>query len=74
MSLDKAIASGKEKRKPYRGSARFDHSCRNHGSCGWCLGNRTHQAKRSVPADLYEQLRQSLQDAIEGYERPCASD
>ena len=24
MALDKAIAAGKEKRKPYRGSARFD--------------------------------------------------
>jgi len=41
MSLEKAIAHGKEKRKPYRGSKRFDCSCRNHGSCGYCLGNRT---------------------------------
>jgi len=41
MSLEKAIAHGKEKRKPYRGSKRFDCSCRNHGSCGYCLSNRT---------------------------------
>jgi hypothetical protein len=67
MSLDKAIAHGKEKRKPYRGSKRIDHSCRNHGSCGYCLGNRTHQGKRNVPADLFEQLREALQDAIDGY-------
>lgn len=39
--LDKAIEHGKEKRKPYRHSARFDRSCRNHGGCAWCEGNRT---------------------------------
>lgn len=40
--LDKAIEHGKEKRKPYRRSKRFDRSCRNHGSCGYCEGSRTH--------------------------------
>ena len=39
--LDKAIQHNKEKRKPYRGSKRFDHTCRNHGSCSYCEGNRT---------------------------------
>lgn len=38
--LDKAIASGKEKRKPYRGAKAIDRSCRNHGGCVWCEGNR----------------------------------
>jgi hypothetical protein len=33
MSLDKAIKTGKEHRKPYRGSKAFDRSCRNHGDC-----------------------------------------
>jgi len=37
----KAIASGKEHRKPYRGSKAKDWSCKNHGSCGWCVDNRT---------------------------------
>lgn len=49
MALDKAIKSGKEKRKPYRGSARFDKSCR-HGSkdpCPVCQGNRTFKNKRN---------------------------
>jgi len=41
MSLEKAIASGKEKRKPYRGSKAFDCSCRNHGSFGYCKSTRT---------------------------------
>lgn len=42
MSLDKAIASGKERRKPYRGSKAFDRSCRHGGSCPYCRGNRTY--------------------------------
>jgi hypothetical protein len=41
MSLEKAIIHKKEHRKPYRGSKRFDCSCRNHGSCGYCESNRT---------------------------------
>jgi len=38
--LDKAIEHKKEKRKPYRGSKRIDHTCRNHGSCSYCESNR----------------------------------
>lgn len=40
MSLDKAIAHGKEKRKPYRGAKAIDYSCRNHGSCEACRVRR----------------------------------
>lgn len=47
MSLDKAIRHGKEKRKPYRGSKAVDRTCRNHGSCRWCTGNRLHKHKRT---------------------------
>lgn len=43
MSLDKAIAHGKEKRKPYYGPKAIDPSCRNHGSCLWCRENRKHK-------------------------------
>ena len=46
MSLSKAIKSGKEhrveygtKNQPYYKA--IDPSCRNHGSCPWCLDNRT---------------------------------
>ena len=42
MSLNKAIKHGKERRKPYRGSKVFDHSCRNHGACGYCRSTRTY--------------------------------
>jgi hypothetical protein len=45
MSLDKAIEHGKEHRKPYYRSARFDRTCRpgTHwkNKCPYCLGNRT---------------------------------
>lgn len=47
MSLDKGIEHGKEHRKPYRGSKAFDHTCRNHGSCDWCRGNRQYKFKKS---------------------------
>lgn len=43
MSMDKAIASGKEHRKAYRGAKAIDAACRNHGSCEWCKGNRLHK-------------------------------
>lgn len=46
MSLDKAIAHGKERRKPYRGSARFDGSCRHGGSCPYCKNNRLMPGRR----------------------------
>jgi len=49
MSLDKSIKSGKDKRKEFRGSARFDKSCR-HGSknaCPYCEGNRTFRNRRN---------------------------
>jgi len=49
MSLAKAIAYKKEHRKPYRGAKVFDHTCRNHGSCSWCEGNRTHSNKKREP-------------------------
>lgn len=48
MALDKAIKSGKEHRKEYRGSKAFDHTCRNHGSCGWCMENRTYKNRKRL--------------------------
>lgn len=40
MTLAKSIAHGKDHRAEYRGSKRFDKSCRNHGSCPACEGTR----------------------------------
>ena len=46
MGLEKAIEHGREHRKHYRGSKRFDLSCRNHNGCPWCEGNRMHNSKK----------------------------
>ncbi|NBH15609.1 hypothetical protein D3Z36_15965 [Lachnospiraceae bacterium] len=52
MSLDKSITHGKERRKPYRGAKAIDRTCRNHGGCEWCRGNRTHKNdKRELRAN-----------------------
>lgn len=48
MALDKAICSGKEHRKPYRGSKRIDRTCRNHGSCDFCKSNRLYQTLKAM--------------------------
>jgi len=34
------------RKAPYQNSRRFDSSCRNHGSCPWCAGNRQHKYDR----------------------------
>jgi len=49
MSMERSINSGKDRRKPYRGSESVDSSCRNHGSCPWCKGNRKHKNIRRSP-------------------------
>lgn len=46
MGLEKAIKSGKEKRKEYNGSKSWDRTCRNHGSCGRCKKDRIHKYKK----------------------------
>lgn len=40
MGLEKAIKSGKEYRKEYRGGKAIDSTCRNHGGCPACYSNR----------------------------------
>lgn len=50
MSLHKAIKSGKEKRVEYGTKGQpycksIDPTCRNHGGCPWCEGNRLNKQK-----------------------------
>jgi hypothetical protein len=52
MSLDKAIEFGKEHRKPFRRSKAFDRTCRNHGSCPYCRGNRQHAHRKRLAAAM----------------------
>lgn len=47
MSFERAIEHGKEKRKQYRNSKRFDASCRNHGGCPACESNRKPKPKHN---------------------------
>lgn len=55
MALDKAIISGKEHRKPYKGAKSVDSTCRNHGSCSYCKGNRLYKyRKQTEKADCLE--------------------
>ena len=37
------------KRKPKTGSKSVDRSCRNNGTCTYCLNNRTHKHKKKEP-------------------------
>jgi ubiquitin len=46
MSFDRPYPNRKDKRKPYRGSAQHDRTCRNHGSCPYCKSNRQHANKK----------------------------
>lgn len=57
MSLDKAISSGKEHRKPYRGAKACDKTCRNHGSDDWAKSNRLNRSNR-----LIEKSNQELKE------------
>lgn len=54
MSLNKSITQGKEHRKPYRGAKAIDRTCRNHGGCEWCKGNRTHKNDKRKLRQLQE--------------------
>ena len=53
--LDKAIASGKERRKPYRGAKAIDRSCRNHGGCVWCEWNRLYKYHAELARMKFEE-------------------
>jgi hypothetical protein len=51
MAFNKAIQHGKERRRPYQGSAAVDASCRHGGSCPRCRRGRQHRnAKRLLAA------------------------
>lgn len=43
MGMEKEIEHKKEHRKPYRGAKAVERTCRNHGGCKWCKGNRMYK-------------------------------
>jgi len=64
MSLDKAIEHGKEHRKPYyRYCEQIDPSCKNHGGCPWCEGNRKYKnlkREQKAMAQLEELMKKNV--------------
>ena len=56
MPLEKAIQYGKEHRKPYYDSRRFDYTCRNNGKCSYCVRNRTFANRRKEHCAREESL------------------
>lgn len=64
MSLNKAIEHGKEHRRQYTGSKAIDKTCRNHGSCEWCIENRTYKSLK-----LKEKFKLDLQEWENGDEQ-----
>ena len=58
MGLKKAIEHHKEKRKPYYGAKAVDPTCRNHGGCEWCKGNRLYRSKR-IDRETRDMIKES---------------
>lgn len=58
MGLEKAIAAGKEHRRPYCRNKETDPMCRNHGGCEYCLKGRTYRTQKEM-----EKIRFSRRDA-----------
>lgn len=47
----------RSRKQPYRKSRRFDKTCRCHGSCSYCQGNRLIQQAREE-LRIRQQLRE----------------
>lgn len=58
--MDKAIEHGKEKRKPYYKSGRFDPTCRPHGGCPYCYNNRMHRHKKKINDTINEAIEEAM--------------
>ena len=57
MSLVKAIISGKEHRKPYKGAKAVSKHCENHGGCIYCEEGRLHNNKK-----LKDKIKEQLEE------------
>lgn len=65
MSFDNFYSNRKDHRKQYYGSKRFDRSCRNHKSCGWCRNNRLFRNKKREPIMTIKECLEELCAALE---------
>lgn len=72
MGLEKAIAHGKEHRKPYHDSRAIAGECRNHGGCPHCTGNRLYSFEKQRQA-AEQKLREYRQGDEQGFGKPGPS-
>lgn len=54
MSFDNYYPNRKDRRKPYRKARRFSSSCRNHGSCGYCMHGRLYNKRKTELAAIVD--------------------
>lgn len=47
MSFDKEYENRKDRRRKYYGAKAVCRSCRNHGSCDYCEGNRLYKRRKA---------------------------
>ena len=66
--LNKSIEHGKEHRKPYRGAARFDWSCRCNGGCDYCESSRKYTTYRD-----FEKTEQMVREQLESIDIDTSS-
>lgn len=68
MSFDNFYPNRKDHRKPFHGSKSVDRTCRNHGSCPYCSGNRQFKNFRRQPLEIeYDySTKESFQEIPEG--------
>ncbi len=56
MSFDKYYPNRKDRRKKYSGAKSVDRSCRCHGGCSYCEGNRMHSTIKQKKKTDYDFL------------------
>ena len=71
VSFDRHYPKRKDWRKPYRRSAAFDSSCRPHGGCPYCEGNRLYHSRKALELARHEM---SDSQAIPSIETPILMD
>ncbi|MBP7007069.1 MAG: hypothetical protein KBB16_03350 [Candidatus Pacebacteria bacterium] len=60
--FDNNYPNRKDKRRAYTGSKAFDRSCRNHGSCDWCKGQRLYRVQKEQ--ERIEDLSSDLEEVF----------
>lgn len=65
MSFDKHYPNRKDHRRPYRGAASFDGSCRPHGGCPYCETRRRIRSLRLAQRERDELRHDAAEVSLE---------